>query len=97
MYAFIMHVIYWKSPMVLGLADRPLTPDLVVECLNNLDVESALLPPSIIEEMSYDDRYVDCLKKVKFVLIGGGLLTTPILNSVARADDQHRRSSCRGG
>lgn len=75
MYAFLMNVIWWKRPIVLGLAGRPLTADLVIECLSHLDVESALLPPSILEDMSYDDRGVDSLRELKLVLIGGGLTT----------------------
>lgn len=49
-----------------------MSSDLVVDCLKNLDVEAALLPPALLEDMSQDSAYIQTLKKLKFLLFGGG-------------------------
>jgi hypothetical protein len=73
LYTFIHMVVYWETPVVLGLSDRPLTPDLVVQCLNNLDVELIALPPSVLEEMSHSEEGIRSLRKLKLVVFGGGM------------------------
>ncbi|KAI0508961.1 hypothetical protein F5B22DRAFT_638347 [Xylaria bambusicola] len=64
LYVFVLNVIWWKVPVVLGLGDRPLTSDLTMECLEHLEVESAVLPPSILEDMSQDAGCVEALRKL---------------------------------
>ncbi|KAK7968053.1 uncharacterized protein PG986_002330 [Apiospora aurea] len=73
LYVYIISVIWWKTPVALGLGDRALTADLATECLRNLEVESAALPPSVLEEMSQDSQGLDALRKLKMVPIGGEL------------------------
>lgn len=70
LYTFIISL-YWDTPVVFGV-ERPLSSDLVVECLKNLDVEAAFLPPVILEDMSQEANYMSQLKKLKFTLFGGG-------------------------
>ena len=43
LYLFLIRAVYWGNPVALGIVDRPLSPDLVAECLDNLDVEGALI------------------------------------------------------
>ncbi|KAI1078021.1 nonribosomal peptide synthetase [Whalleya microplaca] len=74
LYLFVLTVVYWGTPTALGLADRPLSSDLIAECLENLDVEGVLLPPAILEDMSQSDYYVKALAKLNMVAFGGGNL-----------------------
>ncbi|KAH8193913.1 hypothetical protein TruAng_011919 [Truncatella angustata] len=73
LYCFINLVIFRGTPAVFS-AERPLSSDLVVETLKHVDVESALLPPAILEDMSQDDTCVQALQKLNLVIFGGGNL-----------------------
>ncbi|GKT81194.1 thioester reductase domain-containing protein [Colletotrichum tofieldiae] len=66
--------IYWGQPVALGFPDRPFTPHSVIETLTNTEVDAILLPPSILEELSYIEQGVSCLKKLRRVCFGGGSL-----------------------
>ncbi|KAH6652455.1 hypothetical protein BKA67DRAFT_521644 [Truncatella angustata] len=74
LYVFIISVIWWKTPIALGLGDRPLTAELATECLSALDVESAAFPPSVLEDMSQDSKGLKVLQKLQLIPIGGGSL-----------------------
>ncbi|KAF3065896.1 Carboxylic acid reductase [Daldinia childiae] len=73
-YLFIYCVLYFDIPIALGISDRPLSIDLVVECIDNLDVEGVMLPPAMLEEMSQNDEWIRPLMKLKIVIFGGGNL-----------------------
>ncbi|KAK4096402.1 acetyl-CoA synthetase-like protein [Parathielavia hyrcaniae] len=64
----------WDHPSALGIGDRPVSADMVVECLKYADVESVILPPAILEEMSQSEEAIDGLKKLPYVGFGGGNL-----------------------
>lgn len=64
--------IYYGVPMVLGVPSRPLSADLVGECLVYSRSDSALLPPSIIEDMSIDKAHVKLLAGLRHTGFGGG-------------------------
>lgn len=57
---------------MFGIGDRPLSADMVVECLKYADVDSVVLPPTILEELSQSKEAVEQLKKLAFVGFGGG-------------------------
>lgn len=59
-------------PIVLGIPDQPMSADLVMRCLAHSDVDSAFLPPSIVEEFSQTTESLDALKKLNFVIFSGG-------------------------
>lgn len=65
---------YWDTPVVLGISDRPLTAELVVDCLNHVDIESLLLPPAVVEDMSQAEEGIAALAKLKILAFGGGNL-----------------------
>ncbi|KAL1863038.1 putative NRPS-like protein biosynthetic cluster [Diaporthe australafricana] len=65
---------FWDTPVCLGIAKRPLSSDLVVECLDKLDVQSTLLPPALIEELSQSEEGLEALTKLNVVAFGGGNL-----------------------
>lgn len=70
--------IFYGHPIALGIPERPLNSDLVIQCLGQSGTDAALLPPSIMEELSHTDEGVEALKKLKFVSFGGGELSCQI-------------------
>ncbi len=68
----LMLVHYWDLPVALGIGDRPLSSDLVIDCLKNLDADAALLPPVLLEELSKDLETIKPLAKLSYVAFGGG-------------------------
>ncbi|KAI1432912.1 hypothetical protein GGR50DRAFT_696631 [Xylaria sp. CBS 124048] len=81
LYAFLTITLYYATPVALGLPDRPLTPDTVIESVQNVDVTAVFLPPAILEEMSRNDSHVKELAKLK-VFFAGGTLSTEAGNSL---------------
>lgn len=77
LYCFINMALYRDTPVAFSV-ERPLSSDLVVETLNELDADGALLPPAILEDMSQDDTCIKTLQKLNFIPFGGGMSTTPI-------------------
>ncbi|KAI1134702.1 acetyl-CoA synthetase-like protein [Hypoxylon sp. FL0543] len=73
-YVFVFCAMFWDTPVALGIGDRPLSIDLIVESLENVDVEGLMLPPAMLEEMSHSDEYIRPLAKLNLVLFGGGNL-----------------------
>ncbi|OTA98386.1 hypothetical protein M426DRAFT_258942, partial [Hypoxylon sp. CI-4A] len=73
-YLFLTRAIYWANPVALGIVDRPISADLAVECLDNLDVQGILLAPFVLEEMSKSTRCIQALAKLKMVIFGGSNL-----------------------
>lgn len=65
---------YWDTPVVLGVAERPLTAELVIDSLNHADVQSMLLPPALIEDLSQSEEGIAALAKLKILAFGGGNL-----------------------
>ncbi|TLD28597.1 hypothetical protein PspLS_03934 [Pyricularia sp. CBS 133598] len=74
LYVSILRSIYFAAPVALGITSRPVTPQSVVDALKNLDVDMAILPPAILDEMAYIPEAVDALRKLDYVLFGGGPL-----------------------
>ncbi|KAI1453837.1 hypothetical protein F4805DRAFT_354992 [Annulohypoxylon moriforme] len=72
LYIFVFSAIYWGTPIAFGIGERPLSIDLVIDCLENVDVEGVMLPPAMLEEMSHSDEYIQSLAKLKIVTFGGG-------------------------
>ncbi|KAI0502776.1 hypothetical protein F5B22DRAFT_652741 [Xylaria bambusicola] len=72
---FFYNSVYWNTTTVLGFPDRPVTADLVRQCLTHTKVEGAVLPPSILEDMCQDSCSVAALSNLNAVLFGGGQLS----------------------
>ena len=64
--------LFWNYPMALSVPKRPLSSDLVLESLANLDADAVVLPPSIIEVMSESPENVRALSRLKLVVYVGG-------------------------
>ncbi|KAL7912466.1 hypothetical protein GGI35DRAFT_252691 [Trichoderma velutinum] len=76
--------IYYRVSMVLGVPNRPLSADLVAECLVRTQADSVLLPPSIIEDMSVKDEHVRLLAQLKSTGFGGGNLAPLVGDELVR-------------
>ncbi|KAI1750591.1 nonribosomal peptide synthetase [Xylaria castorea] len=74
LYTFVFLSIYFATPTCFAIPDVALSADFVVECLMNMDVESAILPPSLLEDVSQSDEGMAVLKKLNMVAFGGGNL-----------------------
>ncbi|KAL7629881.1 hypothetical protein AAE478_001404 [Parahypoxylon ruwenzoriense] len=83
MYLFIFSI-YWGTPVAFGIGDRPLSADLVIECLENVDVEGVMLPPALLEEMSQSEEYINPLAQLKLVVFGGGNLNRDAGNRLVK-------------
>ncbi|KAH8651039.1 nonribosomal peptide synthetase [Xylariales sp. PMI_506] len=73
LYCFISLVYFWNTPVALGPV-RPLSTDIILQCLEHAAIDSILLPPAILEDMSQDKVSTEALSKMKLVIFGGGNL-----------------------
>lgn len=65
--------IYFGVQICLGVPNRPVSAGLVTECLKFVgDCDAAVLPPSIIEDMSINEEQIRLLADLKMVGFGGG-------------------------
>ncbi|KAK7415463.1 hypothetical protein QQZ08_012330 [Neonectria magnoliae] len=64
--------IYYEVPVALGIPEKPLSSDLVVECLAHAGVNAAILPPPIIEELSFSEEGVRFSKQLAFLAFAEG-------------------------
>ncbi|KAL0937767.1 nonribosomal peptide synthetase [Colletotrichum truncatum] len=73
-YMMLFAVIYWKHPIALNFTDRPLTAQTVLDAVAYANIDNAILPPAILEELAYMPEGIEALKKLKRVNFGGGNL-----------------------
>ncbi|KAK4234165.1 hypothetical protein C8A03DRAFT_18878 [Achaetomium macrosporum] len=74
LYLSLLMVHYWDTPAALGIGDRPLSAEMVEEYLKYADVDSIVLPPALLEELSQSDKSIEALAKLSYVGFGGGNL-----------------------
>ncbi|UKZ86441.1 putative NRPS-like protein biosynthetic cluster [Trichoderma asperellum] len=80
--------IYFGTKIFLGVPNRPLNADIVAECLKITHCDAAVLPPSIIEDMSTNEEHVRLLANLKLTGFGGGNLSPSVGDELVRkADD----------
>ncbi|KAF3760043.1 hypothetical protein M406DRAFT_95652 [Cryphonectria parasitica EP155] len=70
----VIMVFYNKKPIALGISDRPTSTDLVMECLANANVNSAMLAPATLEDLSQTQEGIRAVTKLDSVVFGGGNL-----------------------
>lgn len=80
----IINAFYQDCPVVLAPTERPMTSDLVIECLDKADVESAMLPPAIVEDMGQSEQGIRALAKLTSVAYGGGNLARECGNRLTK-------------
>jgi hypothetical protein len=72
LYMSLLMVHYWDVPAAFGIGDRPLSVDMVEECLKYADVDTIILPPALLEDLSQSQDSINALKKLAYVGFGGG-------------------------
>ncbi|KAL7914274.1 NRPS-like enzyme [Trichoderma velutinum] len=80
--AVIMFITYYHLPCALGIPEKPLSEDLVKECLANSGADAALLPPSIIDGMSQTEDGLKAITNLKSISYGGGNLSGSVGNKL---------------
>lgn len=73
MYMTMIMTHYWDVPTALGIGNRPLTSNMVLECLKYSGSDAVILPPAIVEEMSQMDEAIEALPKLSWVGFCGGM------------------------
>jgi len=72
-YTFFYTSVYRDMITVLGIGERALSADLVLECLENVAFDGAFLPPSVLEDLSEGDESMAVLSQLKMIIVGGGM------------------------
>ncbi len=72
MYISLVMIHYWDVPAALGVGDRPLSADLVLDYIKYSGADCVCLPPTIAEEYSQDKEAIAKLSKLSWVAFGGG-------------------------
>ncbi|KAH8652129.1 hypothetical protein BX600DRAFT_386479 [Xylariales sp. PMI_506] len=81
LYLVINLMLYYGTPVAFGV-DRPMSSDIIFQCLNHLDVEGVMLPPVILEQMSRNKSHIEALKSLKMVVFGGGNIAAEAGNTL---------------
>ncbi|KAL9476143.1 hypothetical protein ACSS6W_005984 [Trichoderma asperelloides] len=67
-----------RVPCSLGVPEKPLNAELVKQCLSHAGVDGAILPPSVIEDVSSTEDGLKALANLNFLSFGGGNLSGPV-------------------
>lgn len=78
--------IFHDLPFLIG-PDKPLSPDYVVEVINAAHPTAALLPPSVLEEMSHSERALEALGSLRYVFFGGAPLAPEVGDRLCKLTD----------
>jgi acyl-CoA synthetase (AMP-forming)/AMP-acid ligase II len=65
--------IFFGISCALIPSDRPIEAGLVRDCLAHAEVDAAMLPPSILEDLALDEDGIAKLRKLNLVIFGGGM------------------------
>ncbi|KAI3327811.1 acetyl-CoA synthetase-like protein [Xylariaceae sp. AK1471] len=93
LYTFFYASIYRNMVTILGISEKALSADLVIEYFENVHFDGIFLPPSILEDISQSRESMSILSKLCMIIFGGGNLTreagdrlvkhkVPIFNSI---------------
>ncbi|KAJ5130112.1 uncharacterized protein N7515_006151 [Penicillium bovifimosum] len=72
-----IYSVWFGVPVMLG-PDKPISVDYMVEILRTGRPTGAMCPPSLLEDMSYSDEALACLKNLKAIYYGGASLSPEI-------------------
>ena len=64
--------LYYRQTVIWPPVGRPVSTDMIDECLDNVEVNGCFLAPSVLEEISQLESSLEKLRKVQFVEFGGG-------------------------
>ncbi|KAJ5612047.1 hypothetical protein N7510_005241 [Penicillium lagena] len=74
LYLYISLSIFWGTPLLLPVADQAVTSDAICSFIQHSGADAAVVPPSILADMSQEEADIELLKKLSFVSCGGGNL-----------------------
>ena len=74
-----------EQSLSLGIGTRPITADLMNQCLKHSGADAVFMPPSIVDDMALVPEYIETLKGLKYVAWGGGMFPSQINNSGGHA------------
>ncbi|KAL7920237.1 hypothetical protein ACQKWADRAFT_328838 [Trichoderma austrokoningii] len=74
----MMLTVNYKMPCALNIPEKPLNTELVMQSLAHAGVDGALLPPSVIEDVSSTKDGLKALANLNFLSFGGGSLSGPV-------------------
>ncbi|EON98455.1 putative l-aminoadipate-semialdehyde dehydrogenase protein [Phaeoacremonium minimum UCRPA7] len=60
-----------EQSLSLGIGTRPITADLMNQCLKHSGADAVFMPPSIVDDMALVPEYIETLKGLKYVAWGG--------------------------
>lgn len=75
MFISLVLMYYWDQVIALAPSDRPVSMDLVLDCIRHCGCQSVLLPPALLEDISQSPETIEPLTKLDHVVFGGGNLT----------------------
>ena len=67
-----MIALYYQKTIVWPSSGRPISTDMVDNLLDNVEVDSCFLAPSVLDEMSRSQASLENLRKLKYVQYAGG-------------------------
>ncbi|KAJ5748104.1 uncharacterized protein N7511_009800 [Penicillium nucicola] len=73
----LIFTVWFDVPILIG-PEKPLSVDHMVELMQVGRPTSAMCPPSVLEDMSYSDKALSCVKELKSVLFGGAPLAPDV-------------------
>lgn len=73
----LVFTVWFDVPVLIG-PEKPLSIEHMVELMRAGRPTAAMCPPSVLEDMSYSDDALACVKNLKFVLFGGAPLAPDV-------------------
>ena len=64
--------LYFEMSLILPPASRPMGADLLADLLDNVEVDAGYFPPSVLEDLCDSPEMLQKLKKIKYIIYGGG-------------------------
>lgn len=68
----LLCTVFYGAQMTLGIPGKFLTAESVAESIAYADVDAVILPPSILEDLSLNEEWMEQLAKLAWVGFGGG-------------------------
>jgi hypothetical protein len=53
--------------------NKPVSRHMVREILKTSEVDAALLPPSVLDDVAQDEHLVEDLSRCRYIMFGGGM------------------------
>lgn len=81
---FFSYGVFWGEKLLLGYASKPVSYTNTLDILKYSGADAALLPPSIVVELTQTEEGMAALKKLSYVVSGGGAISKVSGDKMAR-------------